>query len=158
MSLLKDINQTKLSSADIIHKTAEYLQTLDYLNFAILFGSHAQNKATAMSDIDIGIHTNRDLELLEIGYITAKLESRLKCNVDLIVLNQLYKRKPKLVFEIVSKGKIICSKNEKALVEFKKNCYLYYLDTQYLRQMMDRNLRERLENGLFGVRADVRKA
>ncbi|MFQ5584678.1 MAG: nucleotidyltransferase domain-containing protein [Calditrichia bacterium] len=151
-------NPQKISIDEVIIKAEKFLQSFDYLDFALLFGSYIKNTAGSLSDIDIGIYANRGVELLELGFLTAKMESLLKIKVDLIVLNNLYKKNPTISFEIASTGKLIFCKNENLFIDFKSKSYLYYLDAKYLRDMVNRRFEKRLKEGLFGVRNNVRKA
>lgn len=131
---------------------SDNLQRYDFIVMAILFGSYAEGRETLVSDVDLGIYTNREVSLLELGLIVARLEGFLKRKVDLIILNDLYKKRPVLAFEIVSHGKVLFCRNPYSLVEFKKSTFLYYLDTKPLREKMDSALRDRLKSGHFGER------
>jgi len=124
----------------------------NFIVFALLFGSFAESRATRISDIDIGIHTNRDVSPLEIGEIVARLEKITALKVDLIILNDLYKKKPSLAFEIVSNGQLLLCQEQEKFIEFKKNTFLYYLDTAPLRHAVDRHFRERLNENRSGER------
>ncbi len=57
-------------------------------DFASFFGSFAENKVNNLSDVDIAIFTDKYLSLIEIGFMTAQLESICKRRVDLIVCNR----------------------------------------------------------------------
>ncbi len=59
--------------------------------FAVLFGSYANDTSYNLSDIDIAIYTNKELDILEIGSIVSDLEQATNKKIDLIVLNNLYK-------------------------------------------------------------------
>lgn len=131
---------------------AKELQRYDFIVFAFLFGSYAENRATSISDIDVGIYTDKVVSLTDIGLITARLEKRSRKKTDLLILNNLYKTKPVLAFEVVSKGNLIFCKDHNKLTEFKKNVFLYYLDTKPLRDITDMTFRKRLKSGHFGER------
>jgi predicted nucleotidyltransferase len=125
------------------------------IDVALLFGSHVSGRTTPMSDVDIGIITNQEMPLIELGYLIVQLESALQSNVDLIVLNDVYKRNPQLAFNIVSHCRVVLCRNEDVLVNFKRNTYLYYFDTEPLRTMVNAAFRKRLATGKFGVTNDV---
>lgn len=141
-----------LSACGIAGTFADYLRQVDYTDFCILFGSFAENKISNLSDIDIGIFINRDVSLMERGSLISHLESILKRDVDITVLNDLYKKNPALAHEVISKGRVIVCKDRDKFVEFKKNTLLYFMDTKRLRDMVDQAFKERLESGKFGER------
>ncbi len=128
------------------------LQRYDFIIFAFLFGSYAEDRATDISDIDVGIYTDKVLSLTDIGLINAHLEKTARKKTDLLILNDLYKKKPVLSFEVISKGNLIFCKDHEKLTEFKKNVFLYFIDTKPLRDMMDTTFRNRLKGGHFGER------
>lgn len=138
--------------AKIAETAVKSLQQVDSIEFAILFGSFAEGKENEMSDIDIGISSSKDLSLMELGLLTARLEVVFKRNVDLVILNDLYRRNPLLAYEIVSRGKVIFCRNEERLVELKTNSILSFMDTAPLRDAVNRRLKERLRSGRFGDR------
>jgi predicted nucleotidyltransferase len=131
---------------------AQELEKSNFIVFALLFGSFAESRTTHVSDIDIGIYTNRDVSLLEIGEIVTRLEKITALKVDLILLNDLYKKKPALAFEIISKGQLILCHEQEKFIEFRKDTFLYYLDTAPLRYLVDQRFRERLNENRSGER------
>jgi len=140
---------------DIVEKTKEELKQIitDYsVDFVIIFGSLVKGNFREDSDIDIAIHLQRDLELLEIGDIVSRLETKLEKNVDIVILNNLYKMDPVMAFEIISKGMPIYVINKEKFVEFKYRTFIEYMDTEYLRKLIDRDLKERIKNRKFGIR------
>ena len=128
------------------------LEKHDFIIFAILFGSFAESRETNISDIDIGIYTDKNLNLLEIGSLVNRLEKIAKKKVDIIMVNDLYKKKPVLAFEIVSKGQLILCRGQEKFIEFKKNTFLYYLDTASLRHVVDESFKKRLKEKRLGER------
>ncbi len=128
------------------------LQRYDFIRFAFLFGSYSEGRATDISDIDVGIYTDKVLSLIDIGLITAHLEKRTRKKADLLILNDLHKKKPVLSFEVISKGKLIFCKDHMKLTEFKKNVFLSFIDTKPLRDKMDKTFINRLKSGHFGER------
>lgn len=131
---------------------SQKLEKYEFIVFAVIFGSFAENKATNISDVDIGIYTNRPVTLLEIGMIVSDIEKISKTNVDLIILNDLYKKKPTLAFEIVSKGQLVFCRDKEKFIVFKKNTFIYYLDTAMLRSVIDESFKKRLRENRFGER------
>ncbi len=136
--------------SDIETKLRDAIKHFNFIDFAILFGSHAKNKSNNMSDIDIGIFTTRDIPLLEIGQLTARIESIINRKIDIVVINTLYRERPLFVFEIISTGKIIFSGNNANLVEFRRKAFLYYLDVKHLIDNVNKGFKNRLLKNKFG--------
>ena len=128
----------------------ETLQPIASIEFALLFGSVAQGTQTALSDLDVGVHFKEEVSLLQIGAIISALESKLRKDVDVLELNNLYKRRPAMAYEIVAKGKLVFCRNEDSFVDFKRRTFLYYLDTKPLRDMVNAALLKRIASGRFG--------
>lgn len=133
-------------------KIAEFLKKKENILFALLFGSAAKGQGTRLSDVDIGIYTKNDLPILGLGHIAAGLEKIAHKKIDLVILNDLYKRKPYFSFQVVSSSRLLFCKDEDALTDFKKNVYLYYLDTKPLIDMMNQSFNRRQQTDAFGER------
>jgi len=128
------------------------LQRSDFILFAVLFGSVAEDRSNDISDIDVAIYPDNDLTLQDVGFITANLEKITQKKIDLLILNDLYKTKPVLAYEVISKGDVIFCKDLRILTDFKTNVFISYFDNKPLRDMMDKAFRRRLEGGHFGER------
>jgi predicted nucleotidyltransferase len=134
-------------------KITDVLKGDNNIVFALVFGSQANNgQANRLSDVDIGIFTKDDIPLLRMGRIVSALEKVLKKEVDLVVLNDLYKRKPNFAFQVISSAKLLFTRDEDLFVEFKKNVFLYYLDAKPLIDMVKAAMNKRIEAGAFGER------
>ena len=133
-------------------KITDVLKGDNNIIFALVFGSQANGKANRLSDVDIGIFTKDDIPLLRMGRIVSALEKVLKKEVDLVVLNDLYKRKPNFAFQVISSAKLLFTRDEDLFVEFKKNVFLYYLDAKPLIDMVKASVNKRIETGAFGER------
>jgi predicted nucleotidyltransferase len=128
------------------------IKDVTFIDFAILFGSLAKNQSNNMSDVDLGIFTTRDVSLLELGTLTARIESILSRKVDIAVLNTLYKKRPLFTYEIITNGKVIFSRNDSSLIEFRRKSILYYLDVKDLINDVNESFKERLFQKKFGQR------
>lgn len=137
---------------EIAKSTKELLMPLDFIESAVLFGSYAEGKAGNLSDIDIGIATKRELSLIEIGLLTARLENALKRSVDLVILNGLSEKNPVLAYGIATKGKVLLCRNQDGLIGLKTAAILSFIDTAPLRDAVNQRLKERLRSGRFGER------
>ena len=93
----------------IANEFKAYFEQYEQINFALLFGSCVTDKFSYMSDIDVAIHTKELLNILLIGKIISDLEKISSRKIDLIELNDLYKKNPLLAYNIVSKiGRASC--------------------------------------------------
>jgi len=133
-------------------KICQALKSDDNILFALVFGSQAINRANLLSDVDIGIFTRDDIPLLQLGRIVSTLEKIAGKKVDLVLLNDLYKRKPGFAFRVVSSARLLFTRDEYVYVDFKKRVFLYYLDARPLLDMVESGLNRRIEAGLFGER------
>ena len=120
------------------------------IKFALVFGSYANNSSHNFSDYDVAIYTDEELDLFSIGEIINALESVVDKKVDLVLLHDLYKKNPKLAFNITSNHKIIFSLDDRLYNDFKTKSLLYYFDTKPMYDLFDKKLKERLKNGTFG--------
>ncbi|NIM18392.1 MAG: nucleotidyltransferase domain-containing protein [Candidatus Aminicenantes bacterium] len=134
------------------NKVSNFLKGYDNILFALIFGSATKGKTSKLSDVDIGIYTTEEIPLLEIGKMVVWMEKIVKKRVDLVVLNDLFKQRPNFAFQVVSTARLLFAKDEDAFVNFKKNVYLYYLDTKPLIDMMKISLEKRIKTGNFGER------
>ncbi len=145
---------------DIFEKTKEELKEIikDYpVDFVIIFGSLIRGNFRDDSDIDIAIHLNKDLDFLEIGDIVSRLETKLERDIDIVILNKLYYEDPILAFEIISKGLPVYVIDREKFIDFKYKTFIEYMDTEYLRKILDRDLKERIKNRRFGIMECLKK-
>jgi len=126
------------------------LQKNTNIIFALVFGSYATNTSTILSDVDIAIYTKRDLDILEFGMLISDIEQVVDKKVDLVVLNDLYKKNAKLAFNITQSHELIFCNDEEKYVEFKSNSLQYYFDIQPMYDMFDTALVKRLNDGTYG--------
>lgn len=133
-----------------MNRMAGHIRQFDFVDFALLFGSFAEGRENRLSDIDIGVFLNKDIELIQRGKLVAGLEFVLARNVDILILNGLYIKNTLLSFEIVSRGKLLFCRDEDALTAFKRKTFLYFMDTRDLRDMVNTSFKKRLLSGKFG--------
>jgi predicted nucleotidyltransferase len=141
-----------MNPAGNFDKITDVLKRDDHIVFALVFGSRANGQANRLSDVDIGIFTIDDIPILHLGRIVSALEKVGEKEVDLVVLNDLYKRKPNFAFQIISSAKLLFTRDEDLFVDFKKNVFLYYLDAKPLIDMVKAAVNKRIETGAFGER------
>ena len=122
------------------------------IRLAMLFGSHAAGRVTALSDVDVGILYEGDPDLLEVGSLASRLERALKKRIDLVTLNDLPRSSPAFAYHIARTGIPVLLRDAEELVSFKRSACLHYLDTRDLRAMVRRRLTGRMEQGETGLR------
>lgn len=135
-----------------LDKITNVLKGNNNIVFALVFGSQAKGTANRLSDVDIGIFTREDIPLLRLGRIASSLEKVGEKGVDLVVLNDLYKKNPNFAFQVISSAKLLFTKDEDLFVDFKKRVFLYYMDAKPLIDMVKAGINKRLEKGAFGER------
>ena len=134
------------------NKICNYLEADCNILFALVFGSVAGRKVTTLSDVDIGIYTKNEIPLLEMGRLIVGLEKIVGRKIDLVVLNDLYKKKPNFAFNVVASGRLLFASDRAIFVDFKRNVFLYYLDTKPLIDMVNKSMERRVNAGTFGER------
>ncbi|MCS7052887.1 MAG: nucleotidyltransferase domain-containing protein [Ignavibacterium sp.] len=134
----------------MLDKINNYLLQYENISFALIFGSFVSNNNHNLSDLDIGIYTKSEFDLLSIGKIIYDLEKITKLKIDLVELNNLPKKFPYFAFNIVNQHKVIFIKDEEEFIKFKREALLYYFDIQPLREKMNNALLSRIENLKFG--------
>jgi predicted nucleotidyltransferase len=130
----------------------EALKSDSNIIFALVFGSQALGKANRLSDVDIGIFTKHDIPLFQVGKMVVALEKISKKPVDLVLLNDLYKRKPNFAFQVISSAKLLFTRDKGLYVDFKKKVFLYYMDVKPLLEMVKSDVDKRIESGIIGRR------
>lgn len=135
---------------DIKKRVVAILQPFEEVVFALIFGSQANGSATALSDVDIAVYTNKSCDLLREGEMIANLEAALNKKVDLVILNDLYKTNARLCYNIVENHEVLINKDNSAYVDFKTQTLKYYLDQKHMYEMFDNALKKRLQDGNFG--------
>lgn len=128
-------------------KLKELLNQYDFVTNVLIFGSYAANKQNNMSDIDIAMHTNKDIDIFELGEIISNLESTLNLKIDLVILNNLYKKSPLLAYNIYQSHKPVYLNDTVTYNNFKENALHYYLDFQHVIEEQNKAFLERVKNG-----------
>ena len=139
-----------MNRKDIKDKIYQTLQQRDSVLFAYLYGSFLTREN--YRDIDIGVYFKDNTSLLEIGSLITDLQQVVKKEIDVIPLNNLYLRKPKMANEVMSTGELILNKDTRTHVSFKENSMKHYFDTAFLRKIMDAAFLNRMGGGGFGKR------
>lgn len=135
-----------------IERLKNYLYLQNEITTVYLFGSYASTRLSPASDIDIAILLSSSVDSKEYGFLKLKILTDLIeilsfNNIDVVILNIA---SPLLLHEVIKKGILLFSKNEKERLEFTVKSTMRYLDTIHLRKVQDRILHERIRSGDFG--------
>lgn len=132
-------------------KIAELLKSNQNIKFAYIFGSFAKDENRFGSDLDIALLFEQEPDLLSIGQLIAELEEVVDFNVDLVSLNNLFNKNPKLAYSVIADGILLFSTDHKLLSQYKKITYLKYLDFKPIIDLFTSKLNDRISNKKFAV-------
>ncbi len=134
---------------DIEHSPPEQRRTLEeiarryHLSLMLLFGSHATDRTTAESDVDIAVQTERPEMIADLDYhlnLTAELSACLEQGeIDLVFLNEA---DPLLKAEVGRDAKVLFEEDD-AFANFAVRTMKEFDDARYFHFKI---LREVLEN------------
>jgi predicted nucleotidyltransferase len=103
------------------------------------FGSLAQNALKPLSDLDFGIllsyQMNKkecfDKHLKLVGLFTESLQTE---EIDLVFMNHAPSN---IAFQIVKTGKLLLCNDRRALIDFREQLVMSYLDFKFVREAFD---------------------
>jgi len=139
------------SKERLIPLLREFFQNEECVELAYLFGSVAEGKATALSDIDIGVYLSRGLTKVQrnrkrLEQIAGLCDLLRTDRIDLQVLNDT---SPVLSFEIIRPNVLVFERDSDLKVNVEQSIMSVYLDWKYYEDRMNRHRLERiLEKGL----------
>jgi predicted nucleotidyltransferase len=119
---------------------------------AMLIGSQARGNAGPLSDIDVGVWHEPDLDpsqrlSLQLGLAVAAGSALGTDEVDIVMLNRA---PPLLRHRAIRDAVRLVERDPKRRVRFEANALLEFLDTKPLRAEASRGLRKRIEEDRFG--------
>jgi len=139
-------------------KLAEYAAEKK-ISALYLFGSAATGQRTPLSDIDIAVLLPDDIPKEE--YFDRKLKMIAELmgllqedDIDLVILNEA---PPLLKHRVVTRGRAVFCRDERAQNGFEARAILEYLDFKPILELQYRYMKKRLEEGRFGVRPRYHK-
>ncbi len=131
-----------LSKGSIKEKIQSRLKEEDSIIFAYLYGSFARSEETDKSDIDVGIFLEGGhLDSFLIGDLISDLEQEIDMEIDVRVLNE---RNLTFLHQVLKKGELLFSRDEKKRVEFESWVYDRYLDFKYYIDQYNKTRRKRI--------------
>ena len=138
----------------MIKKLEKFFSRKREIKFAYLFGSLAKRKNSKLSDIDIAVSVDKKLideKKHPYGYKTSlitDLMSELHTDkIDLVVLNEAT---PLLAHRVIRDGILVDCKDESARINFQVQTIHQYIDTEKIRRIQEKYLKERIYSGRFG--------
>ena len=127
----------KFSKQKILETVKNVLMPVDYVIFAYLFGSYATDTVWAMSDVDIAVYIDekkvKDLFKTKLKLLGMIIDALKTDDVDSVVLNEAT---PVLKYEILTKGVLIFTKDERVSDEFYLRALKEFFDFKYI---LDKN-------------------
>ncbi len=135
----------------LVTQLKDFFKNQEY-SFVLLFGSYSDKSESLSSDVDIGLFFEKDVDYKDLGFQTAMLEAKIGKKIDMIVLNDIYKKDPLFAFEILDNHVPILINNNESYISFKTSCQLYYLDHKPLIEMSEKALSDRIKNSKIGER------
>ena len=117
-----------------------------------MFGSFARGEVRPFSDIDIALEAESDPDILTLGDAAGAIEAATGRSVDIVLTRGLPERDPELAYKIAAEGVLLYEQRRYAFAYFKKQAFLYYLDTAYLRSLNQKALHRRIRDGAMGKR------
>jgi hypothetical protein len=104
---------------------------------AFLFGSFAKGTANATSDIDVAVLFDTLPDAYQINALRDRLASRLKADVDIVVLNSA---SPIIKMQVLKHGVVICKKTDAAYSNFYTETFNQYTDLKMIRKSAEENI------------------
>lgn len=98
--------------------------------FAYLFGSQVKGDIGRLSDVDIALYLDEDLNDSKRFNMKLKIMGELSAlfkrdDIDIVILNDAY---PLLEHRIIKQGEVIFSEDEKKRVDYEVKAVMRYLD------------------------------
>ncbi len=117
------------------------------VDFAYLFGSQARNDVGALSDIDIAVHLDNNVDgFVYRLYLTEEIMKAVgREEIDVVIMNNATTF---LCYQIIKDG-ILLKDDKKLRLNFEMRIVKGYLDTRYLRSTQLSYMKEHIKAGTF---------
>ncbi len=111
---------------ELINKIKKYLENIDFVIFAYIFGSAANNKENKYSDVDLAFYiADGEIDTNEYLDLKRELTDIVSRDVDIVILNDA---SPLVKKEVFSSGIKLFSKDEELESNFIVHTYFEYED------------------------------
>jgi uncharacterized protein len=120
-----------------------------------LIGSHARGAAGPLSDVDVAVIHADGLDpderlRLRLGLLAGAADALKSEEVDVVLLNEA---SPLMRHDALREGVVLFDRDPEARLRFQLEAFHDYVDTEPLRELSSRRLRDRIREGCFGRRA-----
>lgn len=127
---------------ELLGTVTELLRSSEAVQLAYLFGSQAEGKTSALSDIDIAVLFNSDADDDAHRRLFSKLAGVLNTyEIDLVDLGGA---PPLLQHHVISHGRLLLERDHAVKVRFERDAMLRYFDTAPLREALTVGLKRQL--------------
>ncbi len=135
------------SNSSLIKILKKRLASEGAINFAYLFGSRARNNAGKLSDIDIAVHLDNNVNVFAYRlYLTEEIMRAVgREEVDIVIMNDATTL---LCHQIIKDG-ILLKDDRKLRLDFEMRVVKDYLDTSYLRSTQLLYMKKHIKAGTF---------
>ncbi|MFB0538434.1 MAG: nucleotidyltransferase domain-containing protein [Anaerolineae bacterium] len=140
----------KRAIGELASQLADYFTGRSEVLAAYLYGSRAEGRASALSDMDIGVLTRDGLAEERLWRLEDAIAADLRRvlhtdQVDLIVLNLAPLR---IRYEVITRGKVLYSADDGARADFESYSLRRYWDFEKYLEEYDRCFLTRIKEGL----------
>jgi predicted nucleotidyltransferase len=135
---------------ELMSQLAEYLTGRSEVLAAYLYGSHTEGRASALSDIDIGVLIKDGLAEEHLWQLEDAIAADLRHvlhtdKVDLVVLNLAPLR---IRYEVITRGEVLYSADDGARADFESYSLRRYWDFEKYLEEYDRCFLSRIKEAL----------
>ena len=129
-----------------------YFAQQDDVEFALIFGSVAQEKDSRISDIDVAVYFREGEDILKLGdrqidIICAVMKLCKISRVDVVILNLA---NPFVKFQVIKYGRLLYARDEKVFYKFKAVSLGMYQDIKSMDDLYERIAQISLRRGMDG--------
>jgi predicted nucleotidyltransferase len=137
---------------EIDEKLKEFFQkNHKNIDLAYLFGSYAKGRVTPLSDVDVAVLLNNEIDskiYFDIQLdLSSQLSSYLEKEVEVVILNRA---DPRLSYQVIKYGKIVFEKDLNLKANFERKALNIYFDLKPMFDFYEEKLLERIKEGEFG--------
>jgi len=141
-----------MDTDQLVEVIRSFLARQPDVRLAYLFGSQAEGKAHALSDVDVAVLLAEDLSPLAQGQARLRITSGLMAllrrdDVDVAVLNRA---PPLFRHRVLRSSRLLFAADDAERVRFVADTLQQYLDHAYMYRMLDETMFARLREGSFG--------
>ena len=122
------------SKENIVRQIVQFAAEQPTVTAAYLFGSAAQNRLTADSDVDVGLLFETPPDGIRLLELQEELTTVLRRQADLVSLNRA---SPILAMQVLKHGELVFARSETAVREFQVRTLFAYFDLKQVRKPIE---------------------